>query len=143
MIFCFQNILQLGFPASSAGKESACKVRDSSSIPGLESSPGEEIDYPFLSFPGDSDSKESPCSEGDLGSIPWLEDPLEEGVATPTSILAWRVALDRGAWWATVPGVAKSWTQQCSTRHSMTSARFCQNALHRCCTFLHFQQKHI
>ena len=31
-----------------------------------------------------------------------LEDPLEEGIATHSSILAWRIAMDRVAWWATV-----------------------------------------
>ena len=35
------------------------------------------------------------------------EDPLEEEMATPSSILAWENPLDRGAWWATVHGVAK------------------------------------
>ena len=40
-----------------------------------------------LGFPGVSDSKESPCNAGDLG---W-EDPLEEGMATQSSILAWRI----------------------------------------------------
>ena len=39
------------------------------------------------------------------------EDPLEEGVATHCSILSWRIPVDRGAWWATVHGIAKSWTQ--------------------------------
>ena len=39
-------------------------------------------------------------------SLVW-EDPLEEGVATHSSILAWRITMDRGAWWATVRGVAK------------------------------------
>ena len=38
------------------------------------------------------------------------EDPLEEGLATPSSILAWRISMDRGAWWAAVHRVAKSWT---------------------------------
>ena len=28
------------------------------------------------------------------------EDPLERGVATHSSILAWRIPMDRGAWWA-------------------------------------------
>ena len=37
------------------------------------------------------------------------EDPLEEGMATHSSILAWRTPIDRGAWQATVHGVAKSW----------------------------------
>ena len=39
------------------------------------------------------------------------EDPLEEGMATHCSILAWRIPMDRGAWLATVHGVTKSWTQ--------------------------------
>ena len=43
-------------------------------------------------------------------SLGW-EDHLEEGMATHSSILAWRVPLDRGAWWATVHGVTKSRTQ--------------------------------
>ena len=40
-------------------------------------------------------------------SLGW-EDPLEEGMATHSSILAWRIPVDRGAWQATVHGVAKS-----------------------------------
>ena len=42
-------------------------------------------------------------------SLGW-EDPMEEGMATHSSILAWRIFMDRGAWQATVHGVAKSWT---------------------------------
>ena len=38
------------------------------------------------------------------------EDPLEEGMATHSSILAWRIPKDRGAWWAAVPAISKSWT---------------------------------
>ena len=37
------------------------------------------------------------------------EDPLEEEMATHSSILTWTI-LDRGAWWATVYGVTKSRT---------------------------------
>ena len=59
-----------------------------------------------LGFPGGLDSKEPACNAGDLD---W-EDPLEEGMATHSSILAWRIAMDRGAWQATVHGVAKSQT---------------------------------
>ena len=36
------------------------------------------------------------------------EDPLEEGMATHSSILAWRIPMDRGAWRATVHVVTKS-----------------------------------
>ena len=38
------------------------------------------------------------------------EDPLEKAMATHSSILAWRIPTDKGAWQATVLGVAKSWT---------------------------------
>ena len=49
-------------------------------------------------FPGGSADKVSACNAGDLGSIPGLgEDPLEEGMATHSSILAWRIPMDRGA----------------------------------------------
>ena len=44
-----------------------------------------------LGFPGDSDGKESACSAGDLGSFLGREDPLEKGMATHSSILAWRI----------------------------------------------------
>ena len=46
----------------------------------------------------------------DAGSILGQEDPLEEGMATHSSSLAWRIPMDRGAWWATVHGVARSGT---------------------------------
>ena len=36
-------------------------------------------------------------------SLGW-EDPLEKGMATHSSILAWRIPIDRGAWQVTVPG---------------------------------------
>ena len=43
-------------------------------------------------------------------SLGW-DDPLEEEMATHSSILAWRISTDRGAWWATIHGVTKSQTQ--------------------------------
>ena len=45
-----------------------------------------------------------------LRSLGW-EDPLEEGMVTHSNTVAWRIPMDRGAWWATVHGVAKIWTQ--------------------------------
>ena len=39
------------------------------------------------------------------------EDPLEEGMATHSSLLAWRILMDRGAWQAAVHGFAKSQTR--------------------------------
>jgi len=53
--------------------------------------------------------KNLPAMQGTwVRSLSW-EDPLEEGMATLSSILAWRIPVDRGAWRATVHGVAKSW----------------------------------
>ena len=45
-----------------------------------------------------------------MQSLGW-EDPLEEGMATHSSILAWRIPTDRVALPATVHGVVKNWTQ--------------------------------
>ena len=42
-------------------------------------------------------------------SLGW-EDPLKKGIATHSSILSWRIPMDRGAWRATVRGVAKNRT---------------------------------
>ena len=40
-------------------------------------------------------------------SLGW-EDPLDEGMATDSSIRAWRIPVDRGAWQAIVHAVRKS-----------------------------------
>ena len=45
-----------------------------------------------------------------IQSLGW-EDPLEEGVATHSSVLAWSILMDRGASWTTIHGVAKIQTQ--------------------------------
>ena len=64
----------------------------------------------YLGFPGGSDDKESVCSlETWVQSLGW-EDPLEKGMTTYSSNLAWRIPMDRGAWWATVHWVAKGQT---------------------------------
>ena len=58
--------------------------------------------------------KDSPASAGeasDVGSIPgWGRSP-GEGTAIHSSILAWKIPMDRGAWWATVHRVAESQTR--------------------------------
>ena len=61
-----------------------------------------------MGFPGGSDSKGATCNAGDLGLIPSWEDPLEEGMATHSSVFAWRIPMDRGFWRAVVHGVLKS-----------------------------------
>ena len=50
-------------------------------------------------------------------SLGW-EDPLEKEKATHSSILAWRIPMDRGAWWATVHGVADLDTTERLSLHS-------------------------
>ena len=60
----------------------------------------------IMDFLGSSAGKESTCNAGDLG---W-EDPLEKGLATHSSILVWRIPMDRGVCWATVQGVNESQT---------------------------------
>ena len=71
--FLFDSIL-MGFSGGSAGKESACGVRDLVSVPGWGRSPG--------------------GGNGNPLHYSRLENPM-----------------DRGAWWATVCGVSKSWAQ--------------------------------
>ena len=102
----------MGFPGSSAGKESACNAGDPSSNPGLGRSPGEGIGYPLQyswAFPGGSDEKESACNIEDLGLIPlWGRSP--GGVyGNPFQYSYLENPTDRGAWWATVHGVTKRW----------------------------------
>ena len=103
-----------GFSDSSAGKESTFNAGDPNLIPGSGRPPGEGIGYPLqyslASLVAQMVKNPLAVRETWIQSLGW-EDPLEEGMATHSSILAWRIPLDRGAWWATVHGVAKSQTQ--------------------------------
>ena len=82
------------FPGSSVGKESACNIEDPSSIPGLGRSAGEGIGYPLQYFWASLVArlvKNLPAmQETWVQSLGW-EDPLENGKATHSSILAWRI----------------------------------------------------
>ena len=60
--------------------------------------------------------KNPPAMQETLVRFLGWEDPLEEGMATHSGILAWRIPTDRGAWQATVHGVAElDMTKQLST----------------------------
>ena len=77
--------------------------------------PGEEIGYPlqysWASLVAQTVKNPPAMWKTWVQSLLW-EDPLEGGGhGNPSSILAWRIAMDRGAWWATVHGVAKSQTR--------------------------------
>ena len=78
----------------------------------------------FLGFPGGSDGKEA----GDLGSIPGLERSPEEGKVYLLQYSCLKNPMDRGAWQATVHGVAKSWTWL-SNFHSLTIQNHNKNPL--------------
>ena len=54
--------------------------------------------------------KESACIAGDLGSIPGLERYSGEGNGYPLQYFCLENFMGRGAWWATVYGISKSWT---------------------------------
>ena len=95
----------MGFPGSSAGKESACNAGDPGSITGSGKSVGEGIGYPLQyswAFLVAQIVKNLPAmQETCVLSLGW-EDSLEEGMATHFNILVWRIFMDRGAWWAIV-----------------------------------------
>ena len=62
-------------------------------------------------FPGGSGGKASARNAGDLGSIPGLERSPGEGNGNPLQYSCLESPMDRGAWRATVHGVAKSQIQ--------------------------------
>ena len=62
-------------------------------------------------FPGGSDGKESACNARDLGSTPGLGRFPGGGNGNPLQYSCLENAMDRGAWQATVRGVAESWMQ--------------------------------
>ena len=64
-----------------------------------------------MSFPGGSDGKASAYNAGDLGSIPGSGRSPGEGHGNPLQYSCLENPIDRGTWWTTVCGVAKSQTQ--------------------------------
>ena len=64
----------------------------------------------YCGFPGGSDNKESACNAGDEGSNPGLGRAPGEGNGNSLHHSCLENPMDRGAWRATVHGVAKSWT---------------------------------
>ena len=70
--------------------------------------------------PGGSEVKESACNAGDLGSILGSGRSPGEGNGNPLQYSCLENPMDGGAWWATVHGVAKSWTRLSAFTHSLT-----------------------
>ena len=94
-----------GFPGNLAGKESTCNAGNPSSTPGLGRFAGEGIVYPFqyswASLVAQTVKNPLAMWETRVQSLGW-EDLLEKGMATHSSILAWRIP------WTEKPGGLQS-----------------------------------
>ena len=118
----------VGCPGSSAGKESSCNAGDPGLIPGLGRSAGEGIgcplEYSWASLVAQMVKNPPSMRETWVRSLGW-EDPPEEGMATHSSILAWRIP------WTEEPGGLQStglqrvrydWATKHSTTHEIMQA---------------------
>ena len=93
--YWYYLIIILGFPGSSAGKESACNAGDPGLIPGSGRSPGEGIGYP-LQYSWASlvaQTAKSAHNTGDLGLIPALARSTGWRELLPTPVIHWRMEL--------------------------------------------------
>ena len=104
----------MGFPGSSAGKESACNAGDPDSTPGSGRAPGEGIGYPFqyswAFLVAQMVKNPLTMQETWVQFLAW-EDPLEEDMATHSSILDWRIPMaEEPGGLQSMQRVAKSWT---------------------------------
>ena len=88
------SLVAQGFPGSSVGKESACNAGDPGSMPGLGRSPGEGIgnplQYSWASLMAQLVKNLPAMWETWVHSLGW-EDPLEEGKATHSCTVAWKI----------------------------------------------------
>ena len=128
-------VILLGiYLGSSAGKESAYNAGNPGLIPGLGRSAGEGIFYPlqysWASLVVQMVKNLPAMWKTWVRSLGW-EDPLEKGMATHSSILAWRIPVDRGAWrvrqrmeservrhnWVTKYSTVTSWNKFCFYSH--------------------------
>ena len=64
-----------------------------------------------MGFPGGSDGKGSAYNAGDVGSVPGSGRSPGAGKGNPFQYFSLEKSVYRGAWWAIIHGVAKSWTQ--------------------------------
>ena len=110
--------LDEGFLGSSAGKESTFSSRDPVSIPGLRRSPGEGIGHPlqysWASLVTQTVNNPPAVWETWVWLLGW-EGPLEEGMTTHSSILAWRIPMNRMPGGLQSMGLQRIWVTKHST----------------------------
>ena len=85
-----------------------------------------------LGFPGGSEDKAPACNAGDPGSIPGLGRSPGEGNGNPLQYSCLENPMERGAWRATVHGVAKSRTQLSDFAHHTQCRHLCLCCLYLC-----------
>ena len=100
--------MDLSFVGANLFGQLTQQIKDSFKIPNI---PRKTLINPILDIHGGSDDKESACNAGYAGSIPGLGRSSREGNDQPLQYSFLENPKDRGAWWATVHGVAKSWTR--------------------------------
>ena len=84
-----------------------------------------------MGFPGGSDGKESACNAGAEGSVAGLGRSPGEGNGFPLQYSCLKNSMDRGVWWATVRGVAKSQTRLSDTaQHRMLGGGYVVDQTH-------------
>ena len=91
----------MGFPGSSAGKESICDAGDPGSIPGSGRFPWRKdrlCTLVFMGFPGGSDGKETACNVGDLRLIPGLGRSTGGGHGNTLPYYCLEYPMDRVVW---------------------------------------------
>ena len=119
------RICLLGSPGSSAGKESACNAGDPGLIPGSGRSPekgiGYQLQYSWASTVAQMVKNLPAMLETWVRSLGW-EDPLEQGMATYSSILAWRSLVGYSPWGSTETDTAEA-TEQAGRQSSTISIR--------------------
>ena len=76
-----------------------------------------------MGFPGGSEVKASACNVGDLGSIPGSGRSPGEGNGNPLQYSCLENPMDRGAWWATVHGVAESGATEVTEHVHLSQSR--------------------